>query len=287
VIIDMREQTEKLPDFLIVGAAKSGTTSLYDWLRQHPHIFMPAVKEPNYFSAIANANHINEWREYVCLFSAAKDGQRIGEASVSYLFFHERAIPLIKEKLGSPKIIIILRNPVERAFSHYLYYCKLGREKAPFYLTIDQNYTVNDPWKIRNPYLDMGFYYKQVKDYKDNFLDVRTYLYEDLKYRGGEMLRDLFTFLGVDPDFEPVRTIRNQSGIPRNSLLRAILSNDWLNGAIIPRIPYWFKSIARELLLEKPSLGSEERRKLIGVYKEDIERLSVLIDRDISHWMNE
>ena len=128
-----------VPDFFIVGAPKAGTTSLYFYLEQHPEIFMSAVKETNYFSYEAtvkqnlyyNERGINDWEEYLKLFSEAGKKKAIGEASVSYLFYPEVA-EAIKAKFPEGKIIIMLRNPVERALSHYNMDYKLGYVKTSF-----------------------------------------------------------------------------------------------------------------------------------------------------------
>ena len=277
-----------LPDFLIVGAAKSGTTSLYHYLKQHPQIFMPSLKEPNYFSQIPkNRDFVTDWNEYVQLFKSAKINETIGEASTSYLFCYKRTIPAIKERLGNPKIIIILRNPIERAFSHYLFYIKLGIEKNSFDKVLTLNYIVeNGPWKIKiNPYLELGFYYEQVKAYKDNFENVRVHLYDDFKLKQLELIKDVYLFLELDANFSPSLEIRNVSGIPKNKLTGAILSNPWISKTLISKIPYSIKTRLRNVLLEKQSIPDGSKETLKEIYKNDIEKVSALINEDLSFWV--
>src|SRR5262245_44057756 len=130
---------QKLPNFFIVGAPKAGTTSLYEYLRRHPQVYMSPVKEPNYFSyadtVAQNLYHkekgIEQWDEYVKLFEASNGAHAIGEASVSYLFYPE--VPRrLNEKFPDARIIIVLRNPVDRAYSHYYMEHKLGYVRESF-----------------------------------------------------------------------------------------------------------------------------------------------------------
>ena len=134
----------KLPNFLIVGAAKAGTTSLFYYLKQHPEIFMPEEKELKFFEylIIKNKLHytgpgdnkslkrvVKTWDEYKNYFKKAKNFKAVGEASVSYLYYTE-TIKNIKKYLGENiNIIIILRNPIERLISNYKYMVMRGREK--------------------------------------------------------------------------------------------------------------------------------------------------------------
>ena len=123
-----------LPNFILVGAIKSGTTSLYHYLNEHPQIYMPRIKEPRFFTSSALLKKekfnnkflkrfapapINNLDDYKSLYSNVKNEIAVGEASPQYLFTYETTIPLIKKYLGDIKIILILRNPVDRAYSAY------------------------------------------------------------------------------------------------------------------------------------------------------------------------
>ena len=133
-------------DFFIVGAPKSGTTSLYHYLASHPDIFMSSKKEPNYFSKSEikqqelyyPIDELDSFSDYKILFSGSKEGQILGESSVSYLFYPEVASKL-HEHNSSAKIIILLRNPIERAFSHYLMDFRLGLVNESFESIIQKN----------------------------------------------------------------------------------------------------------------------------------------------------
>ena len=126
-----------LPNFFIVGAPRAGTTSLYRYLRRHPQVFMPAVKEPHFF---ANINPDPDQRhlfpamdegQYVRLFRGALHYRAIGEASPSYLVT-KGAAERIKARVPNAKIIMLLRDPTERAFSHYLMDIRDGLQSLPF-----------------------------------------------------------------------------------------------------------------------------------------------------------
>jgi len=137
----------KLPNFLIVGAPKSGTTSLYYYLKEHPEIYMSKLKEPHFFSkecknlpfrgpkdeSLGSTKYMNlTWEDYQNLFKGAITYKAVGEASADYLYYFKCSIKNIKKYLGNPKIIIILRNPIERAFSAYLHMLRDGREYLSF-----------------------------------------------------------------------------------------------------------------------------------------------------------
>ena len=154
------------PNFFIVGAAKAGTTSLHRYLEQHPQVFMSSVKEPRFFEAgwekIGKARflipaRIAGEREYLQLFKEAGESKAIGEASPSYLY-DEEAPYLIKEKIPKAKIIISLRDPIDRAYSQYLHFVRAGIETKPFCDAL---------------FNELGDYYVQPGQYSDQ---VRRYL---------------------------------------------------------------------------------------------------------------
>jgi hypothetical protein len=135
----------RLPNFLIVGASRCGTTSLYHYLKEHPNIFMSSIKEPSFilsqFSKVPKngigddrQDYIDNFDDYCRLFERAGDRKAIGEASSHNLYHYEKAIPTIRKFLGDPKIIIAIRNPVEKAYSAYTFLVSENRE----YLTFEE-----------------------------------------------------------------------------------------------------------------------------------------------------
>ncbi|HET9485956.1 MAG TPA: sulfotransferase, partial [Chryseosolibacter sp.] len=137
--------SKKLPNFLIVGAAKCGTSSLHKYLEQHPETFMSKVKEPRFISSQVmsgplrgpgdhkvEAWYVKKYEDYVRLFEGAENYPAVGESSADTLYFYQGTIPVIKQYLGDPKIIIMLRNPVKRAFSSYQHLVRDLREELSF-----------------------------------------------------------------------------------------------------------------------------------------------------------
>jgi len=175
--------TEKKPNFLIVGSARAGTTSLYNYLSQHPEVYFGA-KEPKFFSSqvikfplngpgdeeMEKKIYIKDFQNYKKLFSKVLSEKAIGEASADTLYYHKQTIPLIKKYLGNPKIIIMLRNPIDRAFSAHSTLALAKRETLTFSQALEQeNKRIKDNWEFIWHYKKTGLYFKQVKDFLENF----------------------------------------------------------------------------------------------------------------------
>jgi hypothetical protein len=166
------KMTTRLPNFLLVGA-----TAIAGYLSQHPDIYVSPIKEPKFFTSqflrfplqgpgdsfVENFT-IKTFDAYKQLFRRVKDEKAIGDASVDNLYFHKEVIPLIKSCLGDVKIIIVLRNPVERAFSAYKNLLRDSRETLSFEEGLNRERDRRQRgyeyiWR----YLDLGFYYRQVR----------------------------------------------------------------------------------------------------------------------------
>ena len=290
------------PDFLIVGAAKSGTTSLYYYLKQHPHIFMPAIKEPFFYVIVEGKDEnillphdtVDSLDEYRKLFKDASPLQVKGEASVGYLYLHERTIKNIKKyhsRWNKLKIIIILRNPVDRALSHYLHYCMFYNEKLTFEEIINA-YISKNISKYYEYIIDYGFYYPQVKAYKENFEHVKVYLFDDLKRDAKKLIKDIFEFLEVDSALEIDTNIKtNPSGMPRNRFLTDLMMKENPAKSIIRLIlPEKLRAkistgIKKHLLFKKTTMNEKTRKLLEELYRHDILKLQDLIQKDLSAWL--
>ncbi len=317
----------QLPDFLIVGAAKSATTSLYAYLRQHPAIFIPTHKEPHFFSyadtEFAWSLRAKTISEYISLFAPAEAGQIVGEASTTYLYNYARAIESIRKAYGPAakkiKIIISLRNPADRAFSHYSMYKLIGLETLPFSEAVragavdrlNENLDT-ERFGITLDYLMAGMYYEQVKAYKEAFPSVHIILYEDFKRDPHRIVRELFRFLGVAEDVSVVCTaVHNATGVPRISALNNLCNA--VNKVIVTRkskvkngilrfVQFFIDwdtlwAYARIIVLRvlyrirfmnvrRASIPLPERQRLAGIYREDILKLQGLIGRDLSSWLS-
>jgi hypothetical protein len=302
----------KLPNFLVVGAAKSGTTSIYHYLKQHPEIYVPENKEPRFFvsSKFEEFHHNNSFYNYFCkgitftlenyriLFDGVTKETSMGEASVQYLYLYNIAIPQIKQYLVDIKIIIILRNPVERAFSTYNHLFRDKLESLPFEKCLEiEEERIRANWFPLYFYKDMGFYHKQVKAYMENFSRVKVYLYDDLKKDSLGLVRNIYEFLGVDPSFIPynISTKYNVSGLPKFKLLESFLLkyNHPLKKLLRPLFLNTIGIENTENLvnhlknknLRKTKIKPTTREYLIKLYRDDILMLEKLINRDLSAWL--
>ncbi len=300
----------KLPNFLLVGTAKSGTTSLYHYLKQHPEVYMSEMKEPRFFasSIFKKLNHNDPryeivlksatftFEDYIKLFENVRKERAIGEATVIYLYFYKIAIHEIKKYLGDVKIIIILRNPIDRAFSAYTYLLRDKFEALSFEKCLEiEKERIKANWSPTYFLKDLGFYYKQVKAYMENFSQVRIYLYDDLKNCTLGLIKDVYEFLEVDSSFVPDMSIRyNTSSIPRIRVLqRLFFEYKPLKKTLRPLFLNAVGKEKTEKLInyfkdknsKKISLEPETRRYLVELYRDDILMLQSLIKRDLSDWL--
>lgn len=299
-----------LPNFLIVGAAKSGTTSLYYYLKRHPEIYMSDMKETMFFvSEIYSNISRNDPRHYIAdkkialskdypsLFKLATTEKAIGEASTPYLYYHKIAIPKIKKYLGEVKIIIILRNPVERAYSSYYHLTtKDGVEKASFedFLKKEEQRKMEN-WDILNFPIDLGFYYGQVKAYLNKFRKVKIVLLDDLKNNPQKLLKELYSFLEVDDSFTPnTRVFYNRTIVSRNNLTDYILRTDNIYkkySKLLLKVFLPEKKIrelgqkSKSINMRKKRMKLKTRKFLKETFRDDILKLQKLIGRDLSHWL--
>ncbi len=297
---------KKLPNFLIVGAAKCGTTSLHLYLQQHPEIFMARNKECRFFSQLHCFNgpgadiyykrSIRDLTDYLSIFQSATSAQVIGESSPDYLYFYQRSIKNIKQILHKPKIVIMLRNPVERAFSNYLHLVRGGWETLSFEEALkEEEGRKKTGWLWVRYYKDIGFYSNQVKAYLENFSQVKVYLYDDYKRDNMAVIKDVFDFLGVDTRFVPDTSVQyNVSGIPKNKLLyRLIARPNFIKMMLKPIADFLlpkdkrFKIVEKvsSRLLYKPQMKEETIAYLKSLYREDILKLQDLLKRDLSCWL--
>jgi len=291
-----------LPDFLIVGAAKSGTTSLYHYLKQHPQIFMPENKEPWFFSLsgittkseeISNRKKgiVTDFNVYLDLFNDAKVPQILGEASTTYLYLYEETIKNIKKyhpNWNDLKIIIILRNPIERAYSHYLYDVSFGYNNPLFEEILEK-------WKLKglhvfNNYIDYGLYFNQIKSYKNNFDKVKIYLFEDLERNSSLLVRDISDFLKIGTSFIANTTLKHNMYVGSNKLLgnfinKPNLIKELINLVLPNAVRIKMRNKMVEVFSQKPKLKNSWRKFLKEIYEEDIARVQNLIGRDLSHWL--
>jgi hypothetical protein len=300
----------RLPDFFIIGAPKSGTTALYDTVRQHPGIYMSPVKEPHYFAcegrppiypgplgSYLRRHAVWEPRMYAQLFAGVPNETAVGEASPPYLY-SPLAARRIRHNLPQSRIVAILRHPAERAYSNYQQMRQHEVEPAP---TFEEALAKEEqrkeagwlPWLY---YRTNGYYHAPLTVWYEHFPRerIRIYLFEDWKERPLAMLRDLFGFLEVDQDFSPAIRRSNVTLLPKSRRLHRWAMHPEGLDRRAPFIPPIVRRSAvaalRRIdtglnLAPPPSLDPEIRASLTAVYREDIMKLQDLIGRDLSHWL--
>lgn len=231
-------QWRALPDFLIVGAQKAGTTALYEYLVQHPQVLAASTKEVHYFD-VRYTKGVTWYRSHFPLVAAMKEKGRVtGEASPYYLF-HPHAAKRIQATVPHVKLIVLLRDPAARAISHYFHQVRMKNEVLPMeqaFLEEERRLQSEEQRMLEDPFYDSvsyrrfsykkrGVYVPQLRVYFDLFPSGQILILksEDLRSRPESVLQEVFSFLGVDADLTPRNldlTGRNAGGydnrIPEN-----------------------------------------------------------------------
>ncbi|MBV8775331.1 MAG: sulfotransferase [Deltaproteobacteria bacterium] len=285
------------PNFFLVGAAKAGTTSIYAYLSQHPRVFFPTIKEPHFFTQVRPAPElrflieaISKRSAYLRLYACAAGHEVIGDASPSYLW-HPEVPQRIRAKVPQAKIAIILRDPVERAYSHYLMDFREGAQSKPFYEALLEDMERPEKgWGISYLYYELGLYAAQLQRYLDAFRpeQVKVLMFDDFRREPRMVLRELTDFLGVDPN--PVSAIDtsrkyNSYAAPRNQFLRRIAGAKFsrILGQIL--VPRWLgASIFERFFLKpapKPPLDPRVRDLLCSLYDPELNTLERLLGRKL------
>jgi hypothetical protein len=293
-------------DFLIIGAAKSGTTSLFYQARDHPQIFCPAVKELNYFSkgqggvtpgsgpgdeqATTWVSSIEEYKSY---FEGSAKGQTAGEASVSYLYSPISA-DRIHERVPDTRIIAVLRDPVDRAWSNYCHMVRDGRETLDFEEALNaEEERIENGWEFSWHYKRLGLYGEQLERYFTNFTksNIKVFRFSDLKDDTAAIVKEVFSFLGVDPSYEPeVERRHNQSGKVRSNLIARFVNRPnfltRLARKVVPlEVGHRIMEVLRHLnMKEKPPIPDEAEGYLKEFYAEDVKRTEQITGLNLSNW---
>lgn len=289
---------KKEPNFLIVGAPKAGTTSIAHYLKEHPEVFIPREKEPFYFlpnildetsqddpmyNAIKQRSHLSE-QSYYGLFEDVCNEKKIGEATVHYLYHYNDVIPKVRRELGDVQIIIVLRNPITRAFSNYKF--QKGQlatfERALELEEVRRRLKYNSLWY----YKDVGRYFLPVKAYMENFSRVHVCFFEDLVKDAASFMKEVYRFLEVDDEFLPRFDVAHNSTIvPRNQAIRYIV---YFRNKVKFRVPLPrpIKEGIRKGLFKNRygPMKSETYMALREYFKEDVLRLEKLLNKDLSSW---
>ena len=284
-------------DFFIVGAPKAGTTSLYHYLSEHPQVEMSSQKEPDYFSDKAiheqgmyyAKNRVDTLDKYESLF-VQKESVVYGEASVSYLFY-ENVAEDIKKYNPNAKIIIMLRDPIERAFSHYLMDYRLGLISVSFEKVLAKISKLKNAHLFYQQYIELGKYTTQIQRYLDSFEQESILFidYDDFKKNVPETVNQVYSFLNISTDFTAnINTKYNASTMPKNKIIRFIYSFVFLRKILTFLFPVYLVRNIRDFLFkadEKPELLKETRNQLRKIFNDDIRILEEVLGKDYSKWV--
>ena len=301
----------RTPTFFLAGVPKAGTTSLYFYLAQHPQVFMSPIKEPNFFAAAdmlarpgvlrslerdrsALRAYLNgprtrpawhdvfEWDDYLTLFRNARGETAIGEASVNY-FFQPSAAPAIRAKLPEARLLFMLRDPAERLFSWYL----MNLRRYPG--------TTFRAWfrAARNPgdAVNSGRYATHLARFCAIFPrdQMRMYLYDAFRADARGVLRDMFEFIGVNPDsLIDMSRRHNEARVPRFPVLHRLRQRIFGYTPVARWLPAWMRGALTQLYTRRAGdlvMDPADRRMVIDYYRDEIERTAALIGRDLSAWL--
>jgi len=297
---------QKKPNFIIIGAMKAATTSLYTYLKQHPDVFMTAIKEPMFFNNFQNNNNfkilgrktkkITTFEQYYPLFDAVKNEKAIGEASPTYIS-SENCPNLIQQHLPNVKIIAVLRQPVARAYSNFLHARRADRESISDFETAFNKETERktENWSPLYHYKSKGYYAEQLERYFTLFPkeNIKVLLFEDLVNNPIETTQELFKFLNIDKSFIPETSKKaNVSGTPKGIFGWIIMKLRYYN--LIPNIQFsnylpdfMIQFIFNSAYKKARPLAPEIKKRLTHTYyKQDILKLEKLIEKDLQHWLS-
>jgi len=285
---------QRWPNFFIVGAPKAGTTSLHEYLNKVPEIFMSKIKEPYYFAPIMMPDNftykpIRDTKKYLTLFEKAKLEKIIGESSTLYLYDPE-APKLIHEKNPNARILISLRDPIDRLFSHYLLVRNEGFAKKSFYEQITDE--LDHKIDICKPHmrLEAGTHSICVKRYLDTFGEkqVKIIIFEEWIKNPKKAVEGILKFLDIDAVLDHFRADdHNPHIINRWEFVPRFLRNPLVT-RIREIVPTTLKQQIRKSLvkkMKKPTMDEKEREFLKKFYKDDVKKLEEILGRNLP-WSN-
>lgn len=295
-----------LPTFFVIGAGRSGTTSLADYLGQHPDVYMSPVKAPSHFFCadleripdratrlVTRSYFTPDARRYESLFDGVRGERAVGEVSPVYLASVHVA-QRIATRLPDARVIAVFRNPVDRAYARWVARSRDGLERRDFAQVVRDE---REQPLVRDvafhTYLSSGCCSHVLETYLEHFPreHIRVHLYEDLARDPVGVLQDLYAFLGVDGTFvaDTERRLNRSGGTVENRLLRGMWTRTALaRAALRPYLPRGARDrvfgLVTRTLVPRP-LDPDLRAQLVELYRPEILRLGELLDRDLSSWL--
>lgn len=300
-----------VPNFVVAGAGRSGTTAVVEALRAHPHAFVTEPKEPHYFAFhglqpdfagpgdrhTINRVAVTERRAYLDLYPA-DDGRHyraLGDGSVSSLYYYERALPEILAMNPRMRFVILLRDPVARAYSSFQYMRARGFEPLEDFLDA----VAQEPERRAANWHHL-WHYTSMSKYADAVAAVQAavpveqlgiWFYEDLDRNYADTISEIFTFLGLAPlahqDGAPTRV--NISGTPRFQRLHHALwwvtRHERLRSAVTAATTYRFRERVRSLALRRDGVPADARAALTPLFADDLARLRTRLGGRSAPWL--
>ena len=277
-----------IPNFLLVGATKAATTWLYQRLNEHPEVYVPSLKEVNYFSRRYDRGEL--W--YLSFFEDVKSEKAVGELSPSY-FTCSEAPDRIYALNPEMRLIFMLRNPIQRAYSHY---CMELR-----YNTVSED--IEREFALESIIVQESLYYQQISKYFKLFpqKNLKFIIYEDIQTNPKQVLIDLYSFLGVSTNFEDSSLYRQSyAKQPRQkfeklytflvAIYRWVNNNNELGRRVLSVLKdRGFNDKFHHLnSTDKayPQLSAAKKQELVEFYQKDIKQLSQFLHRDLTPWLS-
>jgi hypothetical protein len=305
--LDLRARTSmKLPNFVIVGAAKCGTTSLHEYLAEHPEVYLPTRKELHYFSFAAISRNSGgpgdrgflryfcaDREQYESHYQAVRDETAIGEVSPSY-FHYAEVSERLRDELHHPRIVVILRDPLQRTFSQYMHLVRDNRETLGFAdALVAERERTSQGWGALWRYAESSLYAARLRRYLETFPAdrVKVLIFEDLRRDAARVLRDLWRFLEVDDSVVPnTSEVYNASGRPKSRLIADLIAKPNLLASaarrVVPeRSRSWIKNRLRRINTgPKGEIDDWSRGYLRDYFAEDVKEVEAILERDLD-WL--
>jgi hypothetical protein len=297
------------PNTFLIGVQKSATTSLYDWIAQHPDVCGPiSTKDTPFF--IDDKLYSKGFSFLESIYSKYYENQKVIINGSAHTIYFEKALKRLSNYNPEAKIILVLRNPVERAISAYNFAVKRNLDDKDLLSAIDEEHLrlKSDDVQIlsETTCIDHGRYFKQISLLRNYFKEENTLIlfYKDVKHNPEQVIKETYSFLNLDPQFNPELKALNKTGTVRFKLIKNLVYNNnpvkkfLLKNVFDVIIPYDLKyrikiSILR-LITKKDTKATKEqpknvidnqtKRYLYKLLEEDINNLEILLNKDLSHW---
>ena len=286
---------EKWPNLFIVGVPRGGTTSIYEYLKNIPEIYVPSTKEPHYFSvninpAIFKPKPIRIKTKYLELFASAKNEKFIADCSTSYIYDPDAA-KQIYSKVPEAKIVISLRDPVERIFSHYLLDKRLGWLKSSFHDELKSSLEFFSKGEKSYMGLQIFKYSENVLKFLETFGkdQVKVIIFEKFVENPKKTIEEILQFLGLDSSINDIEySAHNKSYGLRGPIAEIILQSDSVK-KFLKIIPQESRKFFRKKFLTqeytKSKMNEEDKHTLIDFYKDDVLKLQNILHHQFP-WKN-